>query len=100
LDSSNCLGIQKFADVHNYVELLTSSETYIKKQFLYDLHKLILWFRQKILYIFIIISREVVQFDEFLSLSFEEVIKLISYDDLFVPSEEKVSKLKLVIVIF
>lgn len=82
------------------MELLTSSETYIKKQFLYDLHKLILWFRQKILYIFIIISREVVQFDEFLSLSFEEVIKLISYDDLFVPSEEKVSKLKLVIVIF
>eukprot|EP00102_Acyrthosiphon_pisum_P021695 XP_016658905.1 PREDICTED: ring canal kelch homolog isoform X2 [Acyrthosiphon pisum] len=67
LDPSNCLGIQRFADVHNCVELLISSEAYIKKQFL-----------------------EVVQFDEFLSLSSEEVIKLISCDDLFVPLEEKV----------
>ncbi|XP_029342093.1 ring canal kelch homolog [Acyrthosiphon pisum] len=66
LDPSNCLGIQRFADVHNCVELLISSEAYIKKQFL-----------------------EVVQFDEFLSLSSEEVIKLISCDDLFVPLEEK-----------
>lgn len=100
LDPSNCLGINKFADVHNCLELLNISKAYIKKQFVYDLQNLTLWFCQKIVYIFIIISREVVQFDEFLSLSSEDVIKLISCDDLFVPFEEKVSKQKLIIVIF
>jgi len=40
-----------------------------------------------------IIFREVVKSDEFLSLSSEDVIKLISRNDLSVPFEEKVSKL-------
>jgi len=40
----------------------------------------------------IINFRDVVKGDEFLSLSIEEVIKLISSDVLNVPSEEKVSK--------
>ncbi|XP_060865321.1 kelch-like protein 2 isoform X2 [Metopolophium dirhodum] len=67
LNPSNCLGIKAFADLHNSVELLSSCEAYIKKQFF-----------------------EVVEYDEFLSLSFEEVIGLISCNDLNVPFEEKV----------
>jgi len=38
----------------------------------------------------IIIFRDVVECDEFLTLSFEDVIKIISCDDLNVPFEEKV----------
>jgi len=41
-----------------------------------------------------IIFREVVKSDEFLSLSSEEVVKIISCNDLAVPYEEKVSKLQ------
>jgi len=39
----------------------------------------------------------VVKYDEFLSLSPEEVIQLISCSDLAVPFEENVSKLKLLL---
>ncbi|XP_026808340.1 ring canal kelch homolog [Rhopalosiphum maidis] len=67
LNPSNCLGIKVFADLHNCIELLSSCESYIKKQFL-----------------------EVVEHDEFLSLSSEEVIKLISCNDIYVPFEEEV----------
>eukprot|EP00102_Acyrthosiphon_pisum_P019776 XP_016656986.1 PREDICTED: kelch-like protein 2 isoform X1 [Acyrthosiphon pisum] len=67
LDASNCFGIRAFARLHNCTELLASSETLIKKQFL-----------------------EVVKSDEFLSLSFEDVVKIISWNDLAVPNEEKV----------
>ncbi|XP_022161924.1 ring canal kelch homolog isoform X2 [Myzus persicae] len=67
LYASNCLGTKAFADLHNCTELLSSSEVYIKKHFL-----------------------EVVKSDEFLSLSSEDVLKLISCNDLFVPLEEKV----------
>jgi len=42
----------------------------------------------------IIIFREVVKHDEFLSLSSEEVIELISCNDLNVPFEESVSNQK------
>jgi len=41
----------------------------------------------------------VVEGDEFLSLSSEQVIKLISSDKLIIPSEEKVGKIKLIFVI-
>lgn len=41
----------------------------------------------------IIIFREVVKHDEFLSLSIEEVIKIISSNDLIVKHEEEVSNL-------
>lgn len=41
-----------------------------------------------------------VEGDEFLSLSSDQVIKLISSDELTVPSEDKVGKLKILIVIF
>ncbi|CAI6343256.1 unnamed protein product [Macrosiphum euphorbiae] len=64
---SNCLGIKAFADMHNCMELLAYSEAYIKKHFV-----------------------EVIKYDEFLSLSSEEVIKLISGNDLTVSLEEKV----------
>jgi len=42
----------------------------------------------------------VVEYAEFLSLSFEEVIKLISSDDISIPLEEKVSKPKLIMLYF
>ncbi|XP_022167786.1 kelch-like protein 2 isoform X2 [Myzus persicae] len=66
LDPSNCLGIKVYADIYNCKELLSSSEEFIKKQFI-----------------------EVVKYDEFLSLSLEEVIKLVSCDDTCIPFEEK-----------
>jgi len=46
----------------------------------------------------IIIFREVAKSDEFLYLSYEKVIQLISSDDLAVPFEEKVSLLKCIII--
>ncbi|XP_016661239.1 ring canal kelch homolog isoform X2 [Acyrthosiphon pisum] len=67
LNASNCLGIRAFARLHNCTELVSSSETFIKKQFL-----------------------EVVNSDEFLSLSSDDVVKIISFNDLAVPYEEKV----------
>eukprot|EP00102_Acyrthosiphon_pisum_P023029 XP_016660239.1 PREDICTED: ring canal kelch homolog isoform X2 [Acyrthosiphon pisum] len=66
LDPSNCIGIKAFADLHNCTKLMSSSEAFIHKQFL-----------------------EVVKCDEFLYLSVEKVIQLISCDDLAVPFEEK-----------
>ncbi|XP_060856918.1 ring canal kelch homolog isoform X2 [Metopolophium dirhodum] len=67
LDPSNCIGIKAFADLHNCTKLMSSSEAFIHKHFL-----------------------EVVKCDEFLYLSCEKVIQLISCDDLAVPFEEKV----------
>ncbi|XP_025203650.1 kelch-like protein 2 [Melanaphis sacchari] len=67
LNPSNCLGIRAFADFYNCAELLSSSEAYIKKQFV-----------------------KVIEGDEFLSLSSEELIYLISSNDLNVAFEEKV----------
>ncbi|XP_016655849.1 kelch-like protein 2 [Acyrthosiphon pisum] len=67
LDASNCLSIRRFADLHNCTELLSSSETFIKKHFL-----------------------DVVKSVDFLSLSSEDVVKMISCNDLAVPLEENV----------
>eukprot|EP00102_Acyrthosiphon_pisum_P020921 XP_016658131.1 PREDICTED: kelch-like protein 2 isoform X2 [Acyrthosiphon pisum] len=67
LCSTNCIGINKIADFHSCTKLLTSSELYIRQNF-----------------------SKVADGDEFLSLSSKEVIKLISSDELRVPSEEKV----------
>ncbi|XP_001948331.2 kelch-like protein 2 isoform X1 [Acyrthosiphon pisum] len=67
LCSTNCFSINAIADLHSCTELLTSSELYIHQHF-----------------------SEAADGDEFLSLSSEEVIKLISSDKLIVPSEEKV----------
>ncbi|XP_016658626.1 ring canal kelch protein isoform X2 [Acyrthosiphon pisum] len=67
LNPSNCLGIRAFADLHNCTDLISSSDAYIKKQFL-----------------------EVAKYNEFLRLSPEEVIQLISLSDLDVPKEEYV----------
>ena len=44
LNPSNCLGIRALADLHNCTELMSSSDAYIKKQFLYDKHNLIFLF--------------------------------------------------------
>lgn len=46
------------------------------------------------------ILREVIEGEEFLSLSSEQEVKLISSDKRIVPSEKKVGKLKLVIDVF
>jgi len=48
----------------------------------------------------VIIFRDVVKGNEFLSLSTEKVIELISSNVLNAPFEEKVSKLKLIIVLY
>ncbi|XP_060859992.1 ring canal kelch protein-like [Metopolophium dirhodum] len=67
LNTSNCLGIKKLADFYNCMELLLSSEEYIKTYFL-----------------------KVVEADEFLSLSSEEAIYLIFRDYINGPFEEKI----------
>ncbi|KAL4084260.1 hypothetical protein QTP88_028085 [Uroleucon formosanum] len=67
LDASNCFGIKAFAHSHNCPMLLSSSEEYIKKHYL-----------------------EVANGEDFLSLFVEDVIKIISCNDLAVPFEEKV----------
>ncbi|XP_015363360.1 PREDICTED: kelch-like protein 3 isoform X2 [Diuraphis noxia] len=67
LNPSNCIGIKVFADLYNCTDLMSSSNAFINKQFL-----------------------EVVKSDEFLCLSYENVIQIISSDDLAVPFEEKV----------
>lgn len=48
----------------------------------------------------IYILSKIVKYDEFLSLSFEELVKLISYDDLVIPHEEKVNRLKLIKLLY
>ncbi|XP_016660877.1 ring canal kelch homolog isoform X2 [Acyrthosiphon pisum] len=67
LDVLNCIDIKKLADLHNCTELMSSSEAYIKQNFL-----------------------EVIKGDEYLSLSCEDLGNLISCNDLAVPFEEKV----------
>ncbi|XP_025190839.1 ring canal kelch homolog [Melanaphis sacchari] len=67
LDASNCLSIKEFAKLHNSTELLSSSEAFINKHFL-----------------------QVVKSDEFISLTHEKVIELISCNDIAVPCEEKI----------
>ncbi|KAL4083197.1 hypothetical protein QTP88_028527 [Uroleucon formosanum] len=64
---SNCIGINALADLHSSTKLIKSSELYIHQHF-----------------------PEVFGGDEFLFLSSEQVIKLISSDKLTAPSEEKV----------
>jgi len=46
------------------------------------------------------ILRDVVEGDEFLSLSSEQMVKLIASEELKISSEEKVCNVKLIIVIF
>jgi len=47
LDPSNCIDIKAFADLHKCTGLLSSSEAYIKRHFLYDKHNLILYIKSK-----------------------------------------------------
>ncbi|XP_029348307.1 kelch-like protein 2 [Acyrthosiphon pisum] len=63
----NCIAINALADLHSCTKLLTSSKLYIQHYF-----------------------SDVVEGDEFLSLSSEQMVKLIACDELEVPSEEKV----------
>ncbi|XP_029345949.1 ring canal kelch homolog isoform X2 [Acyrthosiphon pisum] len=64
---TNVIGIIAIADFHDCTKLLTSSELYFKQHF-----------------------SDVVEEEEFLSLSSEQIVKLISSDELTVPSEEKI----------
>ncbi|XP_063916318.1 ring canal kelch homolog isoform X2 [Zophobas morio] len=67
LHPTNCLGIRAFADLHGCLELLAHAEAYIEQHFI-----------------------EVVECEEFLSLSPQQVSRLICSDRLTVPSEEQV----------
>ncbi|CAH0564270.1 unnamed protein product [Brassicogethes aeneus] len=67
LHPTNCLGIRAFADLHGCIELLSHAETYIELHF-----------------------PQVVECEEFLTLSHQQVSKLICSDKLTVPTEEKV----------
>lgn len=67
LHPTNCLGIRAFADLHACLDLLNHAESYIEQHF-----------------------PEVVECEEYLTLSPQQVAKLISSDRLTVPSEEKV----------
>ncbi|XP_015518884.1 ring canal kelch homolog isoform X1 [Neodiprion lecontei] len=67
LHPSNCLGIRAFADLHGCMELLAHADSYIEQHF-----------------------SEVVEGEEFLTLTPQQVAKLICSDRLTVPSEEKV----------
>ena len=67
LHPSNCLGIRAFGDVHSCLDLLSAADTFIQFNF-----------------------SEVVESEEFLSLSASQVANLISSDKLTVASEEKV----------
>lgn len=67
LHPSNCLGIRSFADLHSCVDLLACAENYIESHF-----------------------AEIVECEEFLSLSHQAVLGLIASDKLMVSNEEKV----------
>ncbi|KAI1893095.1 hypothetical protein AGOR_G00140370 [Albula goreensis] len=67
LDPSNCLGIRDFAETHNCLDLMQAAELFSQKHF-----------------------PEVVQHEEFMLLSQEEVEKLIKCDEIQVDSEEPV----------
>uniref|UniRef100_A0A3P9JIK8 Kelch-like family member 3 n=1 Tax=Oryzias latipes TaxID=8090 RepID=A0A3P9JIK8_ORYLA len=67
LHPSNCLGIRAFADLHTCTQLLSQADAYAEQHF-----------------------SEVVQGEEFLSLSLQQVCSLISSDKLTVSTEEKV----------
>ncbi|KAJ7331856.1 hypothetical protein JRQ81_014036 [Phrynocephalus forsythii] len=67
LDPSNCLGIRDFAETHNCVDLMQAAEVFSQKHF-----------------------PDVVQHEEFILLSQEEVEKLIKCDEIQVDSEEPV----------
>uniref|UniRef100_A0A1B0A5I6 Kelch-like protein diablo n=1 Tax=Glossina pallidipes TaxID=7398 RepID=A0A1B0A5I6_GLOPL len=69
LDARNCLGIRNFSDMHGCVKLVNYADTYIQKHF-----------------------NEVIQFEEFLNLTHEQVISLISNVRISVSSEEEVYK--------
>ncbi|KAM9833353.1 kelch-like protein 3 isoform X3 [Syngnathus typhle] len=67
LHPSNCLGIRAFADVHTCTQLVGQAHAYAEQHF-----------------------SEVVQCEEFASLSLQQVCSLFSSDKLTVPTEEKV----------
>ncbi|XP_077977144.1 kelch-like protein 12 [Glandiceps talaboti] len=67
LDPTNCLGIKKFAETHTCADLLRAAETFSYKYF-----------------------SEVVQQEEFMALSKDEMKNLIESDDVQVTTEEPV----------
>uniref|UniRef100_A0A3Q3W9N2 BTB domain-containing protein n=1 Tax=Mola mola TaxID=94237 RepID=A0A3Q3W9N2_MOLML len=67
LHPTNCLGIRAFADLHTCTQLLNQAHTFAEQHF-----------------------TEVVQGEEFLGLSLQQVCSLISSDKLTVSTEEKV----------
>lgn len=90
LDPSNCLGIRDFADIHGCIDLLNYAETYIEQHFSWVAFTRGGVYRSSGLISVFLFFREVIQFDEFLNLTSEQVVNLIKSDRLSVPSEEKV----------
>eukprot|EP00102_Acyrthosiphon_pisum_P026849 XP_016664059.1 PREDICTED: ring canal kelch homolog [Acyrthosiphon pisum] len=64
---TNVIGINALADLHGCMQLSTSSELYIQQHF-----------------------SDVVEGEEFLSMSYDQMVKLISSEELTAPSEEKI----------
>jgi len=71
LHPENCLGIKAYADLHSCSKLLTSSEFYIQQNLTYEIFFMImiLYGNCIIYYCYILILREAVDADKFLSLS-------------------------------
>lgn len=67
LGVANCLGVRAFADAHSCPQLKTIAEEFAKEHF-----------------------HEVVQLEEFLGLQVDQIVALLSADDLNIQSEEKV----------
>ncbi|VDN01091.1 unnamed protein product [Thelazia callipaeda] len=67
LDPSNCLGIEQFAITHSCTQLAHSATTFVQQHF-----------------------SQLVKYDEFLALSKDEVIRIISLDQLTTTGEDKV----------
>ena len=67
MDETNCLGIHCFAEVHSCTELMHKAKTFVLKHF-----------------------QEIIEGDEFVSITEGKLIEIISSDDLEVDKEETV----------
>jgi len=89
---TNCIVLYAIADLYSCMKLVTSSELYIQQHFLYEILFIYIILKGNFIYYrYILTLRKVVGGDEILSLSSEQMVKLISSDKITGSSEEKVS---------
>jgi len=67
MDESNCLGIHCFAEIHSCTDLMNKAKTFVLKHF-----------------------QEIIEGDEFLTITESKLIEIISSDDLEIDKEESV----------